>query len=201
MPENATPTPDGSLAQLTREFTQAGGYPASGAATALVAGVAASLAAAAADRSREAWDEAAGARAQALALARRACTLAEQARVQYTQARQALGGRAPETEPPDDVRDWALGLAIRAAAAAPLELAGMAADIAELSAAVALRGAGDIRVDAVVAADLAAAAARSAATLVQVNLVAGGDSQGAAQAAAYADAAARAAQSAAGSAT
>jgi formiminotetrahydrofolate cyclodeaminase len=201
MPENTPPARDGLLDQLTGASTEAGGHPAAGVAACLVAGMAASLAAAAADRSREAWDEAPGARAQALALARRSAILAEQARVRYAQARQALEGRASETEPADQIRDWALGLAIRSAADPPLELAGTAADIAELSATIALQGAGDFRADAVVAADLAAAAARAAATLVQVNLVVGGDSQAAAQAAGHAAAAARAAEVAAGSAT
>lgn len=201
MTEKKSAAFDGLLAQLTEESTHVGGHPAAGAAAALVAGMAASLAAAAADRSREAWDEAAGARAQALALARRASILAERARVQYAQARQALEGRQPETEPPDDVRDWALGVAIAGAADPPMALAAAAADIAELAATVALRGGGDVRADAVVAADLAAAAARSAATLVQVNLVVGGDSQAAIQAAGHAEAASRAAESAAGSIT
>jgi formiminotetrahydrofolate cyclodeaminase len=201
MPENTTPSPDRLLAEMAGEFIQADGYPAGGVLAALVAAMAASLAAAAADRSREAWDEAAGARAQAFALVRRAGVLVEQDRVRYAQARQALAGRPPEADPPDDVRDWALGVAIRSAAAPPLELAATAADIAELSAMVALRGAGDVRADAIVAADLAAAVARSAATLVQVNLVVGGDRQAASEAAGFADAAARAAESASGSAT
>ena len=189
------------MAQVAGLFIQEDGYPAGGPLAALVAGMAASLVAAAADRSRQNWDEAAGARAQALALVRRAGGLVEQDRVRYAQARQALEERPPETDPPDDVRDWALGLAIRSAAAPPLELAATAADIAELAAMVALRGAGDVRADAIVAADLAAAAARSAATLVQVNLVVGGDSQAATDAAGFAEAAARAAESAAASAT
>jgi formiminotetrahydrofolate cyclodeaminase len=185
------------LGQLTEESTHVAGHPAAGAAAALVAGLAASLAAGAADRSREVWEEAAGARAQALALGRRAAILVERARVQYAQARKALEGRQPETKPPDEVRDWALGVAIRSAADPPIDLAGTAADIAELSAEVALRGADDVRADAVVAADLAATVARSAATLVRVNLVVGGDSEAAAQAANYADAASRAAELAA----
>lgn len=201
MSENKPDQFAGLLAQLTEASTHVGDQPAAGAAAALVAGMAASLAAAAADRSREVWDEAAGARAQALALARRSSVLAEQARVQYAQARQALEGRQSETQPPDDVRDWALGLAIRSAADPLVDLAGAATDIAELSATVAREGAGDVRADAVVAADLAASAARSAATLVRVNLVVGGDSQTAADALAQADAASRAAETAAGSIT
>ncbi len=198
MPENKPHDFAGLIAQVTEESVHVGGQPAAGAAAALVAGMAASLAAAAADRSREAWEEAAGARAQALALARRSSVLAEQARLQYAQARQALEGRQPETEPPDEVRDWALGLAIRSAADPLMELARASADIAELSATVARQGAGDVRADAVVAADLAAAAARSAARLVHVNLVVGGESGTAAQAVAHADAASRAAETAAG---
>jgi formiminotetrahydrofolate cyclodeaminase len=197
MPES-TPAPSARLvAELADEFAQGGGYPAGGAVAALVAGLAASLIAAAADRSREEWDEAAGARAQAQALGRRAAALVELEQVQYAQARLALQARPEETEPPDEVRDWALGLAIRSAAAPPLELAATAADIAELASTVAARGAGDVRPDAVVAATLAASAARSAAVLVQVNLVVGGDSEDAAQAVRAAEAAAQAAAAAA----
>jgi formiminotetrahydrofolate cyclodeaminase len=197
MPES-TPAPSARLvAELTDGFAQGGGYPAGGAVAALVAAMAASLIAAAADRSREEWDEAAGARAQAQALVRRAAVLVELEQVQYAQARLALQARQEETEAPDEIRDWALGLAIRSAAAPPLELAATAADIAELASTVAARGAGDVRPDAVVAATLAASAARSAAVLVQVNLVVGGDSEDAAQAVRAAEAAAQAAAAAA----
>ena len=162
---------------------------------ALAASLAASLAAAAADRSREEWDEAGGIRAQAQALGRRAAGLVDQDRLRYGQAREALDQRRSDA-PSDQIRDWSLGLAIRSAAEPPLELAATAADIAELSATIAQRGAGDVRPDAVIAAHLAAAAARAAAVLVRVNLVVGGDSEPALRAARYAEAAASAAASA-----
>jgi formiminotetrahydrofolate cyclodeaminase len=190
----ATPPAEQLIAQLVGDHGQAGAYPAGGAVAALAAALAASLAAAAADRSRADWDEAAGIRAQAQALGRRAAGLVEQDRLRYGQAREALDQRRSDI-PPDHIRDWSLGLAIRSAAEPPLELAATAADIAELSATIARRGAGDVRADAVIAACLAAAAARAAAVLVRVNLVVGGESEAAVLAARYARAAVSAAES------
>ena len=196
-------TPD--LARLVPELAwEDGPYPSGGVVAALVAALAASLAAAAADRSRDEWDEAAGARAQAQALRRRATELAERDRAEYALARQAFDQRGVEGplvrgQSRDGVRDWRLGVAVRQAAAPPLELAATAADIAQLAASIAQRGAGDVQADAVVAAGLAAAAARAAAVLVHVNLVLGGDRAPALRAARYADEAAAAARSAASS--
>jgi formiminotetrahydrofolate cyclodeaminase len=184
------------IESIERELANVRGYPAGGAVAALVAGLAASLAGAAADRSREEWDEAAGARAQAQALARRAGALVERDAAEYARAREALASRseAGEVSQPEDAgRDWRLGEAIERAAAPPLALAATAADIAELAAQIASRGAADVKPDAAIAAELAAAAGRAAAGLVQVNLVVGGDREPASRAAAYADAAAAAA--------
>ena len=195
------------LADLVPKLTgEDGPYPAGGAVTALVAALAASLAAAAADQSREQWDEAAGARAQAQALRRRAAALAEREEADYALARQALAQRSADPrpgpdQPHDDAWDWQLGAAVRQAAGPPLELAAIASDIAQLAAAIAERGGGDVQADAVVAAGLAAAAARAAAGLVRVNLVVGGDREPAQRAARYADEAAAAATWAAGSET
>lgn len=78
----------------------------------------------------------------------------------------------------------------------PLELAAGAADIAELAGVIARSGSYEVRADAVIAAELAAAAASAAARLVQINLVVGGDQQIAVAARDYAEAAAGAAASA-----
>src|SRR5437588_477846 len=79
------------------------------------------------------------------------------------------------------------------AAEPPLELAANAADVAELARAIADRGAGEVRADALIAATLAAAGARAAAHLVRINLVVGGDQEPAALAQSYAATAAAAA--------
>jgi formiminotetrahydrofolate cyclodeaminase len=190
-----------SIARFAEEMDDGDAEPVSGAVAALVAAMAASLMAGAADRSREAWDEAAGARAQAQALRRRAARLAESDVAAYAVARDALrrrsiaAGPVPSSED-QETRDWRLGVAVEQAAAPPLELAATAADIAQLAAAIAARAAGDMRADAIVAAVLAAAAARAAAHLVQINLVVGGDQRPAALARSYADQAAAAAASA-----
>ena len=176
-------------------------YPSGGSAAAQVAALAAAVAAAAADRSRERWDQAGGARAQAQALQRRAVELAERDQRVYALARRALAqrGQPADGEPSEEnqpATDWRLGCVLEAAAGPPLELAASAADIAQLAGMIALQGADEVRADAVIAADLAATAARSAARLVQINLVVGGDRRMAAIARGYADAAASAAASA-----
>jgi formiminotetrahydrofolate cyclodeaminase len=161
-----------------------------GAVAATVASLAASLAAAAADRSRAEWPEAPGARAQALALHRRASRLAPLIAAAHAAAAGALADRGGED------RDQRIGAAVRAAAEPPLELAATASDIAELAGTIAAHGAVEIRADAAVAGLLAAAAARSAAHLVEINLVVGGEESFSARARGFAEAAARAAAAA-----
>jgi methenyltetrahydrofolate cyclohydrolase len=184
------------IAAVAEELAEGDGYPAGGAVAALVAALAGSLAAAAADRSRSEWNEAGGARAQAQALRRRALELAERDAVAYATAREALATRRPDSQleasvEDQDARDWRLGVAVKQAAGPPLELAASAADIAQLAAGIARFGAEDVRADAVVAAVLGAAAARAAAWLVQVNLVVG-DQEPSVLARRYAEAAAAA---------
>src|SRR5438270_5446490 len=99
MTENPPPGLQGLVETLEQRFASVGGYPAGGAVAALAAGLAASLTAAAADRSRREWDEAGGARAQAQALARRAAALAERDAAEYVLARTALDERGGEREP------------------------------------------------------------------------------------------------------
>jgi formiminotetrahydrofolate cyclodeaminase len=164
MSESAMPALTPLIAALAGEPPEGGSYPVAGAVAALVAAMAASLAAAAADRSRAGWEEAAGARAQAQALRRRALALAERSADAYRAAREALADPGP----------W-LGSALEGAAQPQLELLASAADIAQLASAVARDGAGEVRADAVVAAELAAAATAAAARLVRVNLVLGHD--------------------------
>lgn len=169
------------------------GGPVAGRVTALSA----ALAASAADRSRGDWEEAAGARAQALALEQFALALAERDAADYAVARTALANRG-QGRAEDERRDWLLGRAIAGAAVAPLRLAACAADVAELSALIAVHGASDVAADAAVASMLAAGAAAGASHLVEVNLVAGANAELLAQARAHAQRAAAAAKSVAG---
>jgi formiminotetrahydrofolate cyclodeaminase len=187
-----------SITAFADDLDERGAEPISGAVAALVTALAASLAAAAADRSRVDWDEAGGVRAQAQALRRRAVELAERDAVAYALAREAFAQRGDATQPTaaandQQERDWRLGDAVERAAEPPLQLAATAADVAELARGIADRGAGDVRADALIAAGLAAAAARAAAHLVRINLVVGGDQQPAALAQSYAETAAIAA--------
>lgn len=185
------------ITALAGERANGDGHPAGGAAAAVVAALAAELAAGAADCSRAQWDEAGGARAQAQVLRRRAVSLAERDATAYAAARRALGERGHATSGDDGtVRDRQLGVTLEQAADPPLALAAAAADIAELAALIAARGAGDVRADAGIAAVLAAAAARAAARLVQINLVAGGDRRRTERAREHAEAAAAAAAAA-----
>ncbi len=168
-------------------------YPLGVVASAQVAELAASLVSAVADQSREGWEEAGGARAQAQALARRAAELGPRGGDAYLAARRALAGRAhvssaASTAGDQARRNWQLGVAVEHAADAPLELAAIAADIAKLAELIAARAADDVRADAAVAAMLAAAAARAAARLVAINLAVG-EKQPAVVARRYAEAA------------
>jgi methenyltetrahydrofolate cyclohydrolase len=163
--------------------------PAGGPLAAVVAALAASLLAAAADRSRDDWDGAAGARAQAQALRRRALSLAQGDADAYADARAALAQRGGPTDP--ETRNIRIGEAVSLAGRVPLEIGATAGDIAQLAGEVATHGNPEIRADAAIAAILAAGAARAAAQLVEVNLVA--DQQSVALARHQADAAVAAA--------
>ena len=135
--------------------------PAGGAAAAVLVGLAAALTAMTARYSRDDWPEADAAAAQAETLRARAAPLAREDVAAYEQVLRLRGESAD---------DEALGRALEGAADVPLEIARVAADVADLAGHVAERCNLAVRVDAVAAADLAAAAARVAARLVSVNL-------------------------------
>lgn len=173
--------------------------PSGGAVAALVAAWAASLAAAAAERSRREWGEAAGAIAQGHALRKRALKLAQRDAHAHAEAMERLAARGATGAGADErteVSDWRLGLAVEQAAEPPLELAGCGLNIAQLAQTIAAHAAGEVRADAAVAAHLAAAAARAGAHLVEINLLVGGDREPAARARELADGAAAAAAAA-----
>jgi formiminotetrahydrofolate cyclodeaminase len=145
-----------ALDELVRE----GEGPRGGAVAGALIATAAAMTQSAARRSLELWAEAAGASAQALALRRRALALARDDALAFAVARAALGGS-------DDAGTAVL---LDRAAALPAEIAAVGADTTALAALVARHGDPDMRADVVAAATLAAAAARVAAHLVEVNL-------------------------------
>jgi methenyltetrahydrofolate cyclohydrolase len=161
--------------ELSAPLAEGEADPAGGPLAAVVAALAASLLAAAANRSRDGWDDAPGARAQAQALRRRALRLAEGDAAAYVDARAALAQRGGPAESQD--RDARIGEAVSLAGQVPLEIGAAAGDVAQLATEIAAHGSAEVRADAAVAAILAAGAARAAAQLVEINLVAGADEQ------------------------
>jgi len=129
---------------------------------------AAALIADAARRAALDWDGAAGAAAQAQALARRAGQLRTQNAVAYAAAAEALAGAIPSDRAA--TRDHLLGDALGRAADVPVAIAQTAADAAVLGVHVAEHAPGFACADAMAAAATAAGAARAAAHLVVVNL-------------------------------
>jgi formiminotetrahydrofolate cyclodeaminase len=147
--------------ELLTRVASAERTPAAGSAAAAAAELAAALVIKAARRSRDEWDEAGGAIAQASALANRLQEISLDLEASYETAVESLAGgdrqRIAETLPP--------------AAQAPLELARAASDTAALALETARRCDQAHHADMVVAAMLAAAAARGAAHLVEINLL------------------------------
>jgi formiminotetrahydrofolate cyclodeaminase len=115
----------------------------------------------------ERWPEARGLAVQASVLRERAGSAGSDNQRAYAAAREALAGPAHEGE---TGRDATLRAALVTAADTLLAIAALAADGSVLAAELAHGGEPALRADAVAAAELAAAAARSAATLVEVNL-------------------------------
>lgn len=141
--------------------------PGGGSVAAVVTTLAAGLTAMVARFSREHWEGAGGAVAQAEALRGRAAPLAQEDAEAYEAVLTAM--RMPkELEP--DVRNALIGDTLSRAADVPLRIAETAADVAELGATIAEEGNPNLRGDAAAAALLSEAAARVAANLVEINL-------------------------------
>jgi formiminotetrahydrofolate cyclodeaminase len=136
--------------------------PGSGSAAAIVLAMAASLVAKAARSPCESWPEAGGAAAQAEALRARATPLADADALVYREAHTRLG-RA-------EGADHTLAASLDRAAEVPLEITRIGADVAALAREVADRCDPGLRPDVLGAAVLAAAAAQTAAQLVEANL-------------------------------
>jgi formiminotetrahydrofolate cyclodeaminase len=167
--------------------------PGSGSVAALVTAAAAGLLAKVARASKDNWVDAAGIVAQAESLRDRVAPLAQLDADEYEAA---ISARDETGEHAGERRDFALGRAYARAAEPPLRIVEAATDLAVLSIAVAENGDPSLRVDAVAAGVLAAAAARAAAELVAVNLTASADDERVLRARALADEAARAAEEA-----
>jgi formiminotetrahydrofolate cyclodeaminase len=156
------------LNQLLDRVSADGLAPGSGSAAAVTVAFAARLVAMVA-RCSPAWADSVGAAAQANAISERALELAHTDGRAWQEALTAL--RDAQTAKEDDPRrDFALERKLEAAAAAPLEIASLGADAAELAALAGEQGDASYRADAAAAAALAAGGSAAAAHLVRVNL-------------------------------
>ena len=143
-------------------------HPAAGGSAAALAG--AMAAALLAKAARSAGEEAAA--AQAIALAIKLERLAAIDAAALETARAAL---AAVDEGGDERRDFKLGQTLSRAAAVPLDVAEACADVLELAEVVVDLAPADFVPDVRAAGSLAAAGARAAAHLVEVNLAVAGD--------------------------
>jgi formiminotetrahydrofolate cyclodeaminase len=115
----------------------------------------------------ESWADSGAAAAQAEALRDRLAPLAHADALAYEQALAAM--RSPQATGQEQ-RDFEIRQALELAAAIPQAIAEAAADVAALGALVAEHGNPRVRPDTLTGVLLAAAAARAAAVLVEVNL-------------------------------
>src|SRR5215211_5613880 len=141
--------------------------PGGGSVAAIVGAMAASLSAMAARFSKEQWEDAAGAVAQAEALKARLLPLAEEDARAYESVLLAL--RMPK-DVVEDIRDAAIGDALSRATDVPLAIAEASLDVATLACELAERGNPNLQGDAAAAVFLAEAAVRASANLVEINL-------------------------------
>ena len=156
------------LGELLDRLSADGLAPGAGSAAALTVAFASRLVAMVARCSLD-WEEAAGVSAQANAISERAVGLAHTDGRAWEDALTALrdaeaGGAV------DPRRSFSLEQKLEAAAAAPLEIASLGADVAALAALAGEHGEATYRADAAAAAALAAGGSAAAAHLVRVNL-------------------------------
>jgi len=157
-----------ALGDLLDRLSADGLAPGGGSAAALTVAFASRLVAMVA-RCSPGWPDAGGVVAQANAIGERAVELAHTDGRAWEDALAAL--RDAETKHGDDPRgDFSLEQKLEAAAAAPLEIASLGADAAELAELAGAHGEPTYRADAAAAAALAAGGASAAAHLVRVNL-------------------------------
>ena len=154
-----------SVDEFLTRLAATGPIPAGGAAAAVTTAMSAALVAMV-GRASTAWPEANGIVAQAEAVRARVAPLAAEDSEAYAHVLEVLR----EAGSPPDERDARLGEALLRAADLPLAIADAAADAGVLAAEAAVHCSAAVRGDALAAALLAEAAARSAAELVAINL-------------------------------
>jgi methenyltetrahydrofolate cyclohydrolase len=177
------------VTELLDELAQDTPLPGAGSVAAIVVAMSASIVTMSARLAPD-WQDARAVAAQAEAIRRRAAPLAQVDAEAYGAVLTML------REPPDarpEQRDFQLGRAYSVAADLPLRIAEAAEDVAELAVAVADAVDQRYRADVAGAAILAAAAARTAAHLVTVNLAMTEDDPRPGQARKHAEAAERSA--------
>jgi formiminotetrahydrofolate cyclodeaminase len=156
---------DLSVDELLVELASPSPVPGSGFAAAVAIAMGAATVTMAARLSPD-WPEGRGAAAQAETLRKRVMELASRNAEAYAAALAALKGKEERYR----TRDETMGDALARAADVPLAIGDAATSVAALAAEVADRGNPRYGADCAAAASLAVAAARAAATLVEVNL-------------------------------
>ena len=156
------------LGELLDRLSADGLAPGAGSAAALTVAFASRLVAMVARCSLD-WEEAAGVSAQANATSERAVDLAHTDGRAWEDALTALRDAEARGDA-DPRRSFSLEQKLEAAAAAPLEIASLGADVAALAALTGEHGDPTYRADAAAAAALAAGGSAAAAHLVRVNL-------------------------------
>lgn len=155
---------DLSVSRLLDALAAPAPAPCGGPAAALGAAMAAALVELVARGSPD-WPDGPGVAVQAAGLRARLLGLADADAAAFARVLDVL--REPAGTPERGSR---LGAALGVAADVPLSIADTAADVASLAAQAESHGRPDIRADATVARELAAAATRAAAALVETNL-------------------------------
>lgn len=155
------------VGEFLDELAAAQPAPGGGSVAALAVALAAALCAMTSELSARQLAQASRLAAQARGLLRRAAPLAQADADSYADVLAAL--RAPG-QPDGRQREEQVSAALARASDVPLEVAELGDTVAALAADVAERGNPAVRGDALAAAQLAAAGARTAAALVQINL-------------------------------
>src|SRR5438105_2001595 len=149
------------------ELGERGPAPGGGSAAAITAAMAAALVGMAARLSTDSWDEAGGVSAPTSALGARLAGLAQADADDYSESLRMLEGAG---DIPADRRDRELAAALDRSAQTPLAIAETAADVVIVAFQARERVDPKVQADVDAAIALAAAAAQSAARLVEVNL-------------------------------
>lgn len=167
IPLRSTPLLDCSVAELLDRFAAKQPTPGGGGAAAITAAMAAGLLAMAARFSTAQLIDSASRAAYADRVRARVAALAQQDAEAY---QAVLAAFALPREPDPQERRRQIQRTLDRAAQVPAEIAEAATEVATEAIEVAERGNPNLRVDAFTAATLAAAAARSAAELVRLNV-------------------------------